>query len=361
MSAISRSRSSSSTASRRLISAASFLVPSSMIAASLSIRAASRARSLSISSCCTVQRCSMMKRWDSLIVRAFSLETSCSWLAAANSSSLSSSSRLSFVARLSRRVSSAACSAALCRSIRAASSSAATAVAWAMSAFWRSTSFWIRPICLSFSAFSRASARSISASSSSLALAMMAISLSRRSCSSFRAFWISDASRFWASSVIASSRSVRIFSSSTSLPISCSSTALRWLRMKTCFSRICRASSLETALSWLARAVASWRSISSSSSWVSRSFWRIATVVRFSVSWTLRRASLVISVMIFRPSASNTLSVLKCSLPVCSRVTTVTSSSVRPLALKLSVTLALIASAIASRFSCSSLSDLVAA
>ena len=85
------------------------------------------------------------------------------------------------------------------------------------------------------------------------------------------------------------------------------------------------------------------------------------TVVRFSVLWTWRRASEVIAVMTFRPSASNTLSLSKNSLPLCSRVTMVTSSSVSPLAWKLSTTLFWTALAKASRFSWSSLRVLVAA
>ena len=85
------------------------------------------------------------------------------------------------------------------------------------------------------------------------------------------------------------------------------------------------------------------------------------TVVRFSVLWTWRLASEVTSVMTFRPSASNTLSLSKNSLALCSRVTMVTSSSVRPLAWKLSTTLDRTALANVSRFSCSSLRVLVAA
>ena len=65
--------------------------------------------------------------------------------------------------------------------------------------------------------------------------------------------------------------------------------------------------------------------------------------------------------MTFRPSASNTLSLSKNSLALCSRVTMVTSSSVRPLAWKLSTTLVWTALANASRFSWSSLRVLVAA
>ena len=84
-------------------------------------------------------------------------------------------------------------------------------------------------------------------------------------------------------------------------------------------------------------------------------------MVRFSVLWTVRRAFEVISVMILSPSASNTLSVLKNSRPDCSRATIVTSSSTRPFALKLSVTLVRISRANASRFSCSSSRVLVAA
>ena len=52
-------------------------------------------------------------------------------------------------------------------------------------------------------------------------------------------------------------------------------------------------------------------------------------VVCFSVVWTLRRASEVISVMTLRPSASNTLSERKYSLVDCSSATMVTSSSIR--------------------------------
>ena len=65
-------------------------------------------------------------------------------------------------------------------------------------------------------------------------------------------------------------------------------------------------------------------------------------MVCFSVVWTLRRASEVISVMTLRPSASNTLSDRKYSLVDCSSETIVTSSSIKPFAAKLSLTLSLI-------------------
>ena len=259
-----------------------------------------------------------------------------------------------------------------------------------MSATCRACSLAMSSISLSFSACSRASSRPISASSSSSAFATSAmrrsrsarssaslrwmlascsssvlptssISRSRRAFSSSSVFWISAASRRRLSSVALTSRSARMRSSACSLSISFCSTAMRWSSTYICLLPICCACSLATSRSWWARANASCFSISSSSSWVSSSRLRMETVVRFSVLWTWRLASEVTSVMTFRPSASNTLSLSKNSFPLCSRVTMVTSSRVRPLAWKLSTTLAWTALANASRFSCSSLRVLVAA